>query len=188
MGRQDRVNGGTSARRRVVSAAIAAPFVVAMVLAGGEVRAEDQPAAPPCALTLSTGQPAGFDAFRGQVLYVDFWASWCAPCLLSFPFMDELQHSYGPQGLHVLAINMDEKPADARRFLDQHPAAFDVANGPNGQCAKDFGVATMPTSFLIDRNGAIRAVHKGFRPGDIPELKAKLEELIAAKAGGADGK
>ena len=136
-------------------------------------------APPPCALTLSTGQAVGFDQFRGQVLYIDFWASWCGPCLLSFPFMNELQSAYAGKGLHVLAINMDEKPADAARFLDQHKATFDVASGPNGKCAKDLGVATMPTSFLVDRKGAIRLVHKGFRPGDVDELKSKLDELIA---------
>jgi thiol-disulfide isomerase/thioredoxin len=137
---------------------------------------------PPCALTLSTGQPVDFAKFRGQVLYVDFWASWCGPCLLSFPFMNALRRDYGDKGLHVLAIDMDEKPADATHFLDQHKATFDIANGPNGQCAKDFGVAAMPTSFLIDRSGVIRAVHQGFRPGDIDDLKSKLEELIAENA------
>jgi thiol-disulfide isomerase/thioredoxin len=159
--------------RRLTFAAIAALMPVPAALAA------DAP--PPCALTLSTGQAAGFDQFRGQVLYIDFWASWCGPCLLSFPFMNEMQQAYSDKGLHVLAINMDEKPADATRFLDQHKATFDVANGPNGKCAKDFGVATMPTSFLVDRKGAIRLVHKGFRPGDVDELKAKLDELIAER-------
>jgi thiol-disulfide isomerase/thioredoxin len=138
---------------------------------------------PPCALTFTTGQSAGLDAYRGQVLYVDFWASWCGPCQLSFPFMNELQRAYGGKGLHVLAIDMDEKPADAARFLDRHPASFDIANGHNGQCAKDFGLATMPTSYLIDRKGTIRVVHQGFRAGDAEELKAKLEALIAEGAG-----
>jgi thiol-disulfide isomerase/thioredoxin len=135
---------------------------------------------PPCALTLNaTGQAASFDSFRGQVLYVDFWASWCGPCQLSFPFMNDVQRDFGKQGLHVIALDMDEKAADAAGFLDRHPADFDIAKGPNTQCAKDIGVAAMPTSYLVDRSGAIRLVHKGFRPGDVAELRAKLEELIA---------
>jgi thiol-disulfide isomerase/thioredoxin len=191
MCRQDLGNDGVAVRWRTTFAAIAALFPIFLGLtvppALGDTGAPAAP--PPCALTLSgTGQPVGFDQFRGQVLYVDFWASWCGPCLLSFPFMNEMQRTYGDKGLHVLAINMDEKPADAARFLGQHPATFDVAQGPNGKCAKDFGVATMPTSFLVDRGGMIRAVHKGFRPGDIDELKAKLEELIAEKATGPEGK
>jgi thiol-disulfide isomerase/thioredoxin len=168
-------------------AAIAAllPIFLGLTATFARADAEAPAASPPCALTLSgTGQPVAFDQFRGQVLYVDFWASWCGPCLLSFPFMNELQHAYGDKGLHIIAINMDEKPADAARFLDQHKATFDVANGPNGKCAKDFGVAAMPTSFLVDRAGVVRVVHKGFRPGDVDELKTKIEELIAGKATG----
>jgi thiol-disulfide isomerase/thioredoxin len=161
-------------------------FALAAVLAPLSVCLADEPTTPPpCALTLTAGQLVSFDAYRGQVLYVDFWASWCGPCQLSFPFMNELQRAYGARGLHVLAINMDEKPADAARFLDQHPASFDIANGPNGRCAKDFGVATMPTSYLVDRKGTIRVVHKGFRAGDIDELRGKLEELIAESAPGS---
>ncbi len=152
MGQQGLGSGREAAGWRILLAAIAALLPVPMALAA------DAP--PPCALTLSTGQAVGFDQFRGQVLYIDFWASWCGPCLLSFPFMNDLQHSYAGKGLHVLAINMDEKPADASRFLDQHPATFDVASGPNGKCAKDLGVATMPTSFLIGRDGTVRVVHK----------------------------
>jgi thiol-disulfide isomerase/thioredoxin len=173
MGQQSLSTDRTTVLQGILFAAIAALLPVPMALAA------DTP--PPCALTLSTGQAVSFDQFRGQVLYVDFWASWCGPCLLSFPFMNDLQHSYAGKGLHVLAINMDEKPADATRFLDQHPATFDVASGPNGKCAKDLGVATMPTSFLIGRDGTVRVVHKGFRPGDVDELKSKLDELIAER-------
>jgi thiol-disulfide isomerase/thioredoxin len=171
MSQQGLSSGAKTTMRRILLVAIAVLLPLLMALAA------DAP--PPCVLTLSTGQSVNFDQFRGQVLYVDFWASWCGPCLLSFPFMNELQGAYGGKGLHVLAINMDEKPADAARFLDQHKATVDVASGPNGKCAKDFGVATMPTSFLVDRKGAIRLVHKGFRPDDVGELKAKLDELIA---------
>lgn len=165
-------DGAAIGRRMLLAAALAT-----IPLSFG--RADPPKTPPPCTLTLTNGQPVSFDAWRGQVLYVDFWASWCGPCQLSFPFMNELQRTYGGKGLHVLAVNMDEKPADAARFLDKHPASFDIAHGPDGQCAKDFGVATMPTSYLIDRKGAIRAVHQGFRAGDTDELKGKLEALIA---------
>jgi len=165
-----RIIGAAGRRMLLAAAAITVPLSAALA---------DPPA---CALTLATGQPASFNAWRGQVLYVDFWASWCGPCQLSFPFMNELQRAYGGKGLHVVAIDMDEKQADAARFLDKHPASFDIAQGSNGQCAKAFGVATMPTSYLIDRKGAIRTVHQGFRAGDADELKGKLEALIAESA------
>lgn len=146
-----------------------------------QLHAADRPL-PNCALNLGATQPVGFDQFRGKVLYVDFWASWCVPCLLSFPFMADLQKTYGERGLKVIAVNMDSKPADAETFLAKHPAGFAVAAGPNADCAKAFGVAAMPTSFLVDANGMIHSVHPGFRPGDVEPLRAEIEALLSGKA------
>ena len=137
---------------------------------------------PTCALNLGAGQPTGFEQLRGKVLYVDFWASWCVPCLLSFPFMNDLQVAYGSRGLQVIAVNMDQKPADAEGFLAKHPARFTVAAGPNGPCAKALGVAAMPSSFLVDRNGNIHSRHAGFRADDAAQLRAEVEALLSEKA------
>jgi len=159
-----------------------AVLVLALVLAAwpSSALADDRPL-PDCAVKV--GNENGFDQFKGKVLYIDFWASWCGPCLLSFPFMNDLQNAYGPRGLQVVAVNMDEKPADATAFLAKHPAGFAVASGPNAPCAKAFGVATMPTSFLVDRNGRIHSTHAGFRPDDVDGLRAEVESLLAEKNG-----
>jgi thiol-disulfide isomerase/thioredoxin len=136
-----------------------------------------------CALHLTVGGvPADLGQFRGKVLYVDFWASWCVPCLLSFPFMNDLQSTDGPRGLQIIAVNMDQKPADAEGFLVAHPTGFAVAAGPNGPCAKALGVAAMPTSFLIDRDGNIHSRHAGFRADDTASLRAEIDTLLSAKA------
>ncbi len=136
---------------------------------------------PTCTLNLGAGQPTGFEQFRGKVLYVDFWASWCVPCLLSFPFMNDLQAAYGSRGLQVVAVNMDQRPADAEGFLAKHQAGFAVAAGPNGPCAKVLGVTAMPSSFLIDRTGNIHSRHAGFRADDAAQLRAEVEALLAEK-------
>jgi len=139
-------------------------------------------AAPDCALALVTDKThSTLRQFRGKVLYVDFWASWCTSCVLSFPFLNELNRSYQAQGLQVVGMNMDQKPADAQRFLDEHAAKFAIALGSNAQCAKDFGVAGMPSSYLIDRNGSIRYVHQGFRANDTVELRKQVEQLLAER-------
>jgi thiol-disulfide isomerase/thioredoxin len=136
-----------------------------------------------CALHLTVGGiPADLGQFRGKVLYVDFWASWCVPCLLSFPFMNDLQSAYGPRGLQVVAVNMDDKPGDMDKFLDKHPASFAVGAGPNGPCAKALGVATMPTSFLIGRDGAVHSSHAGFRTDDAAPLRTEVEGLLSENA------
>ncbi|HEX4506455.1 MAG TPA: TlpA disulfide reductase family protein [Alphaproteobacteria bacterium] len=156
-------------------------IVAALVLCCASPAVADDRPLPDCAVKLDAG--GGFEQFRGKVLYVDFWASWCGPCLLSFPFMNDLQSAYGPRGLQVVAVDMDEKPADAAAFLAKHPVGFAVAAGPNAPCATAFGVATMPTSFLVDRNGRIRSAHAGFKPGDVDGLRAEVESLLAEKSG-----
>jgi peroxiredoxin len=141
-------------------------------------------AAPACTLqALGEGSQIHVEQFKGKVVYVDFWASWCAPCVRSFPFMNELDREFRDRGLQVLAINLDEKLEDARTFLAKHPASFALAADPSGQCPRDFGVRGMPSSYLVDRQGIIRHVHLGFRPGDARKLWALVEQLLAEGAG-----
>jgi thiol-disulfide isomerase/thioredoxin len=155
---------------------------LAFPLAGFVMLADAAPAAPDCTWSLQGAkQTSDTQQYHGKVLYVDFWASWCAPCLLSFPFMNELQSAFRGQGLQVMGVNMDQKPDDVQRFLGEHPARFSVATGANAQCAKNFGVAAMPSSYLIDRNGTIRFVHRGFRQGDADQLRTQVEQLLAEK-------
>lgn len=142
-------------------------------------------AAPNCSLTpLGNGQRYGMEEFRGKVVYVDFWASWCSPCAQSFPFLNDLDSELRGQGLRVLGINLDEKPDDAKRFLEKHPANFTVAYDAGGQCPQDFGVQAMPSSYLVDRKGVIRHVHLGFRRGEAEQLRGLVEQLLAERPAG----
>lgn len=122
--------------------------------------------------------PVGLDGFRGQVMYVDFWASWCKPCVRSFPFMNALQHEYGARGLVLLAVNVDENTADARRFLRRHPATFRLAASPDGACPRAWAIPGMPSAYLVDRAGVVRHVYRGFdeRHGDT--VRRDLEALL----------
>src|SRR5918992_3006236 len=141
-------------------------------------------AAPACTLqALGEGSQIHVEQFKGKVVYMDFWASWCAPCARSFPFMNRLHRELAHRGLIVLAINLDEKLEDAQRFLAKHPARFILAADRSGQCPRDFGVRGMPSSYLVDRQGIIRHVHLGFRPGDTKKLRVLVEQLLAEGAG-----
>src|SRR3974390_1313020 len=132
-----------------------------------------------CALTaaslslfLVTVQPAlgatadnllDVEAFKGHVLYVDFWASWCAPCRESFPWMNSMQAQLGEAGLIIVAVNVDREHSDAEQFLRSHPAQFRIVYDAEGLLPEKFGVRGMPTSFLIDRKGHMQSRHEGFR-------------------------
>lgn len=132
-----------------------------------------------CPLTLLNGESAKkLDELKGKVIYIDFWASWCPPCVKSFPFMNQLNNELKDQGLHVIGVNLDEKVSDAKAFLEQYPAQFSVVTDPTKQCAKELQVMAMPTSFIIDKTGKIRHIHKGFRMDESEKLRSLVTELL----------
>lgn len=134
---------------------------------------------PELVLPDGQGAPQSLRAARGKVVYLDFWASWCAPCKQSFPWMDSLHQRYGPQGLVILAVNLDQERDAAERFLTKTPVSFTRLYDPKGETARLFGVSAMPHSFLIDRGGQVRAVHRGFRPSDAEALEADIRKALA---------
>ena len=112
---------------------------------------------------------------KGKVVMVDFWASWCEPCKQSFPVMEELHKRYAERGLVIIAVNVDENRPDMEAFLKKNTATFVVLRDPNQKLVEKTGIATMPSSFLIDREGKVRFTHTGFRGA---ETKKKYEEEI----------
>lgn len=107
---------------------------------------------------------------------VDFWASWCAPCRRSFPWLNEMYRKYSGQGLQIIAVNVDSDKSAADKFLDQTPADFTVKFDPKGKLAEKFNVQAMPSSYVLDPAGHILQRHLGFRLSD----ERKYEEQIWA--------
>jgi thiol-disulfide isomerase/thioredoxin len=136
-------------------------------------------AAPPLRLANAKGDTVALDALRGQVVYVDFWASWCGPCKRSFPWMNELQQRYGDKGFTVVAVNVDKKADDAERFLSQTPARFTVVYDAPGATPAAWAVKGMPSSYLIDRTGKVVMVEQGFRDEQKPAVEQRIRELTA---------
>ncbi|CAH9017700.1 TlpA family protein disulfide reductase [Candidatus Nitrosacidococcus sp. I8] len=135
--------------------------------------------APSCSFSsLENSEQITLKQLKGEVVYLDFWASWCIPCLKSFPFLNNLHHKYSQQGLHILAVNLDEHLKDAKQFLTQTPADFEVAIDPNQQCAKAFSLTGMPSSFVLNKDGTISHTHLGFRTSDIKEITAAVEQAL----------
>jgi thiol-disulfide isomerase/thioredoxin len=124
--------------------------------------------------------PLGLDLLKGKVVYVDFWASWCAPCRESFPWMNRMQSELGHDGLVIIAVNVDREHADAEQFLRSHAAQFRIVYDPQGRLPEKFGVRGMPTSFLIDRNGHIQLRHEGFFIKDSDALARQVRTLVLA--------
>ena len=118
---------------------------------------------------------------KGKVVYVDFWASWCAPCRKSFPWMNELHKKYKDQGFEVVAINLDKSRETIDEFLKKSPVDFTIAYDPSGGAAASYKVAGMPSSYLVDRSGQLQTSHIGFRDKDKEDIEGKIKELLARK-------
>jgi len=119
--------------------------------------------------------------YRNQVVFVDFWASWCVPCKYSFPWMNEMQERYGKDGLKVIGINVDKDKAMAQKFLEHVPATFDIAYDPEGEIADLYSLKVMPSSYLIDREGNLVHAHKGFKTSDGSQMEDMIRKLIDDK-------
>lgn len=115
------------------------------------------------------------DNLKGKVVLVDFWASWCGPCKQSFPVMEELHKRYAERGLLILAVNVDENRPAMEAFLKKAAPSFVVLRDLNQKLVEKMGVAAMPSSFLLDREGKVRFTHAGFRG---TETRKKYEEEI----------
>lgn len=159
-------------------------FVSAIALAGASfscLALEPGQKAPNFSLEGAAG-PVILEAQAGKVVYVDFWASWCGPCRQSFPWLNDMQKMYGPQGFAVMGVNVDKKRDDADKFLAVTPAQFTVAFDPAGKTPKEWQVMGMPSSYLVGRDGKIKLLHAGFRDADRSELEAKIKQALAEGA------
>ncbi|WP_374961666.1 TlpA family protein disulfide reductase [Spongiibacter tropicus] len=140
--------------------------------------------APLLMLTASISHAADFQSgsfdlanYRGKVVYLDFWASWCGPCRASFPFMNRLVSEYGDD-LAVVTINLDEDADSAREFIEEFQPTFPVFHDPDGIFAKQYKVAGMPNSYLFDRRGQLLLKHIGFTKSTPDELDGKIRSAI----------
>jgi cytochrome c biogenesis protein CcmG, thiol:disulfide interchange protein DsbE len=116
---------------------------------------------------------------HGKVVIVDFFASWCGPCKESFPVMEELNQKYGPKGLVIVAVNLDKKKADMEDFLKSHPATFVIVRDADNKLVKQVNIPTMPSSFLLDRNGKIHSFHRGFKGAETKkQYTEEIESLL----------
>lgn len=154
-------------------------LLAAAMLCCGSARALEAGDAAPALEVPGATAPINLAALKGKVVYVDFWASWCAPCKQSFPWMNEMQAKYGDRGFQIVAVNVDTKREDADKFLAEVPAKFTIGYDAKGDSPKRFQIKGMPSSVLVGPDGKVIKVHAGFRPD---ERKAQEEAIVAALA------
>lgn len=162
------------------------PFMPALLLVflfavGPAVGGDLQPA-PDFTLTDANGQSVTLSDLRGQVVMINFWASWCGPCRQEMPLLEQIHQRYEPLGFKLLGINVEENPADGQAFLKERPVTFEVLYDPENGISKLYDVVAMPSTVLIDRKGNIRFLHHGYKPGYENDYQDQIRALVRERS------
>ena len=134
--------------------------------------------APQFALPDGSGKTVSLEDYSGQVVLINFWASWCGPCREEMPLLNQLSDRYGPLGFTMLGVNVEEDSSLADRFLDGTPVGFPILYDRENSVSKLYDVIAMPTTVIVDRQGNIRFVHHGYEAGNENEYQDQIRSLI----------
>ena len=125
--------------------------------------------------------PLNLDTLRGQVVMINFWASWCEPCRKEFPLLDQIYKKYKAVGFTLIGVNVEPDVKDAESFIAKTPVSFPIAFDKDSAASKLYRVSGMPTTVLIDRKGVLRWVHRSYAPGDENEYLNQVRAMLLEK-------
>jgi peroxiredoxin len=152
--------------------------LAAIVVAGSAFAADANGPAPPFTLASLSGDQGALSQYKGQVVMVNFWATWCGPCQQEMPLLDQMYKKYKPAGFTLIGVNVDKEAPAVKELLARKPVSFPVLLDPANQVSKEYHVDEMPSSVIIDRKGQIRYIHRGYKPGDENEYQDRIRQLI----------
>ena len=147
--------------------------LIAFILLTSSAAMAEHPSLPPLAASQQQLSKL-LNQYKGQVVLLDFWASWCSPCRRSFPWFIAMQSKYQQQGLKVIAVNIDVERSDADAFLAEFAVNFNIIYDPDAVIGRQYQLKGMPSSFLIDKEGIVRFQHTGF-------VADKLAKIVKEK-------
>lgn len=154
-------------------------LLVAGVLASTLVYGEaSKKMAPDFTLKSNSGENLKLSEYRGEVVMINFWASWCGPCRQEMPLLDELYKNYQPLGFTILGVNVEENPQKAKSLLKDIPVSFPVLFDTDNTVSRLYDVVAMPSTVLVDRAGNVRYLHKGYKPGYEQSYQEQIRSLI----------
>ncbi len=135
--------------------------------------------APGFSLQSSDGQQVSLGELKGKVVMVNFWATWCVPCRQEMPHLQALYERYNSLGFELLAVNVEKNNAEgARKWLEETPVTFPVLFDPNNEVTKLYKVQTMPSTVLVARDGTMRFIHHGYKPGYENDYQTQVRALL----------
>lgn len=135
-------------------------------------------AAPDFTLTAQSGKQVALAQFKGQVVMLNFWASWCGPCRQEMPLLDSIYKKYNKVGFTMIGVNVEPDAKAANDWLKQTPVSFPILYDTQSKVSTLYGVAGMPSTVIIDRKGNVRMIHRGYKPGDEEEYLSSIRSLM----------
>jgi peroxiredoxin len=134
--------------------------------------------APDFSLAARDGGTVQLSSLKGQVVMINFWATWCGPCRQEMPLLEQLHAKYEPLGFTLLGVNVEPDSAAATIWLKGMPVTFPILFDTKNAVAEQFGVMGMPSSVFVDREGRVRYVHRGYKPGDEAQYADLIRSLV----------
>ncbi|MET0498560.1 MAG: TlpA disulfide reductase family protein [Steroidobacteraceae bacterium] len=134
--------------------------------------------APGFSLSSRTGDKVSLEQLKGQVVMLNFWASWCGPCRAEMPLLEQMYKRYSPLGFTLIGVNVDAETKDAEKWLAATPVTFPVLFDTKSDVSKLYDVDAMPSSVFIDRKGNVRYLHRGYKAGDESEYLNQIRALL----------
>jgi peroxiredoxin len=154
----------------LVVGALAASFVWAATLSGP---------APNFTLQSRDGKTVSLADLKGQVVMINFWATWCGPCRQEMPHLEALYERYNSLGFTLLGVNVEDNPNGAKKWLEENgPVTFPVLFDPKSEVSQLYKVVAMPSTVLVGRDGTMRFIHHGYKPGYEGEYQTQVRGLL----------
>jgi len=150
-----------------------AAAVLLLALASGA-----RAATPEFTLPARDGGKLSLSELKGQVVMINFWATWCGPCRQEMPLLQQIQAKYEPLGFTLVGINVEPDSTEAEAWLTKVPVSFPILFDRQNTVAESFGVVGMPSTVFIDRSGNVRYVHRGYKPGDEARYADMVRSLV----------
>ena len=154
-----------------------APIVAALLLTA-PATAVTPNAAPDFSLAAMAGNAVNLSQFKGQVVMINFWATWCGPCRKEMPVLEQLHKKYKPMGFTLLGVNVEPNSTEAVEWLKGTPVTFPILFDTDSKVSKLYAVQGMPSTVIVDRKGQVRFVHRGYSAGDENEYLNQIRALV----------
>jgi peroxiredoxin len=163
---------GSRAKKWLRAAALASALAVTSLVGASASMA------PTFTLKSRSGDVVSLDKYKGQVVMLNFWASWCGPCRQEMPLLEQMQKKYSSLGFTLLGVNVDHDSKDAEKWLNGMNVTFPILFDTESKVSKAYDVSAMPSSVFIDRKGNVRALHRGYKAGDEGEYLNQIRALL----------